>query len=136
MEIRKNIKNHFFLFYLLTVAICFVLGYVLLVSLDKISNPTISELYVSIYTVITQFGMLIFPVLIIQSFVSDYKNKNILFYKLMGYNWLRYFFDKNCGDISLDEYYCFWWSYRYKYCVSGFLLYFGNFVLLRKCNYL
>lgn len=24
MEIRKNIKNHFFLFYLLTVAICFV----------------------------------------------------------------------------------------------------------------
>ena len=46
------------------------------------------------------------------------------------------FFDKNCGDISLDEYYCFWWSYRYKYCVSGFLLYFGNFVLLRKCNYL
>ena len=26
MEIRKNIKNHFFLFYLLTVAICFVLG--------------------------------------------------------------------------------------------------------------
>ena len=94
MEIRKNIKNHFFLFYLLTVAICFVLGYVLLVSLDKISNPTISELYVSIYTVITQFGMLIFPVLIIQSFVSDYKNKNILFYKLMGYNWLRYFLTK------------------------------------------
>ena len=94
MEIRKNIKNHFFLFYLLTVAICFVLGYVLLVSLVKISNPTISELYVSIYTVITQFGMLIFPVLIIQSFVSDYKNKNILFYKLMGYNWLRYFLTK------------------------------------------
>ena len=94
MEIRKNIKNHFFLFYLLTVAICFVLGYVLLVSLDKISNPTISELYVSIYPVITQFGMLIFPVLIIQSFVSDYKNKNILFYKLMGYNWLRYFLTK------------------------------------------
>lgn len=36
MEIRKNIKNHFFLFYLLTVAICFVLGYVLLVSLDML----------------------------------------------------------------------------------------------------
>ena len=131
MEIRKNIKNHFFLFYLLTVAICFVLGYVLLVSLDKISNPTISELYVSIYTVITQFGMLIFPVLIIQSFVSDYKNKNILFYKLMGYNWLRYFLTKIAVILAW-----FWWSYRYKYCVSGFLLYFGNFVLLRKCNYL
>ena len=81
MEIRKNIKNHFFLFYLLTVAICFVLGYVLLVSLDKISNPTISELYVSIYTVITQFGMLIFPVLIIQSFVA-YLNYIGLLYQI------------------------------------------------------
>ena len=94
MEIRKNIKNHSFLFYLLTIVIWFVLGYVLLVSLDKNYDPTISELYISIYTVITQFGMLIFPVLIIQTFASDYKNKNILFYKLMGYNWLRYFLTK------------------------------------------
>lgn len=94
MEIRKNIRNHSFVHYLLTIVICFLLGYVLLVSLDKISNPTIGELYISIYTVITQFGMLIFPVLIIQTFVSDYKNKNILFYKLMGYNWLRYFLTK------------------------------------------
>lgn len=94
MEIKKNIKNHSLLFYLLTIVICFTLGYVLLVSLDKISNPTIGELYISIYTVFTQFGMLIFPVLIIQTFATDYKGKNILFYKLMGYNWLKYFLTK------------------------------------------
>lgn len=94
MEVKKNIKNRFFLFYLFTILICFILGYVLLVSLDKISNPTIEELYISIYTVFTQFGMLIFPVLIIQTFTMDYKGKNILFYKLMGYNWLRYFLAK------------------------------------------
>lgn len=96
MEIKKNIKNHSFLFYLFTIAICFILGYVLLVSLDKISNPTISELYISIYTVFTQFGMLIFPVLIIQTFTADYKGKNILFYKLMGYDWFKYFITKVC----------------------------------------
>lgn len=63
----------------------------LLASLDKIVNPTIAELYNSIYTVYTEFGMLIFPVLILSTFTSDYKNKNVLFYKLMGYNWLKYF---------------------------------------------
>lgn len=63
-------------------------------SLDKITHPSVQELYNSIYTVYTEFGMLIFPVLILQTFSGDYKNKNILFYKLMGYNWLRYFLEK------------------------------------------
>lgn len=94
MELRKNIKNKYFLFYISTVVICFILGYVLLVSLDKISSPTIQELFISIYTVFTQFGMLIFSVLIIQTFVVDYKGKNILFYKLMGYDWLHFFSGK------------------------------------------
>ena len=71
-----------------------MLGYVLLVSLDKISNPSLEELFISIYTVFTQFGMLIFSVLTIQTFATDYKAKNILFYKLMGYNWLRFFLEK------------------------------------------
>lgn len=94
MELRKNIKNYYFLYYMATVVICFILGYVLLVSLDKISHPTLGELYISIYTVFTQFGMLIFSVLIIQTFAVDYKGKNILFYKLMGYNWFRFFLEK------------------------------------------
>lgn len=94
MEFKKNVKNKYFLFYIMTAIICFVLGYVLLVSLDKISRPSIGELYISIYTVFTQFGMLIFPVLVIQTFATDYKSKNILFYKLLGYNWLQYFLSK------------------------------------------
>lgn len=83
MEFKKNIKNRYFLFYLLTVVICFLLGYVLLLSLDKIAHPSIGELYISVYTVFTQLGMLIFPVLVIQTFSTDYKGKNILFYKLI-----------------------------------------------------
>ena len=94
MEFRKDVKNRYFIYYLATVIICFVLGYVLLVSLDKISNPSLEELFISIYTVFTQFGMLIFSVLTIQTFATDYKAKNILFYKLMGYNWLRFFLEK------------------------------------------
>lgn len=94
MEFRKNVKNRYFIYYLATVIICFVLGYVLLVSLDKISTPSLEELFISIYTVFTQFGMLIFSVLTIQTFATDYKAKNILFYKLMGYNWLRFFLEK------------------------------------------
>ena len=103
MEFKKNIKNRYFLFYLLTVVICFLLGYVLLLSLDKIAHPSIGELYISVYTVFTQLGMLIFPVLVIQTFSTDYKGKNILFYKLMGYNWNRYFLAK-VGTII------FWFS--------------------------
>ena len=41
MEFRKDVKNRYFIYYLATVIICFVLGYVLLVSLDKISNPSL-----------------------------------------------------------------------------------------------
>ncbi|MFP3153442.1 hypothetical protein LQZ18_03255 [Lachnospiraceae bacterium ZAX-1] len=94
MEFKKNIKNRYWVFCLITVFICFFLGYILLASLDKIVYPTIEELYNSIYTVYTEFGMLIFPVLVIQNFSNDYKNKNILFYKLMGYSPMKYFLNK------------------------------------------
>lgn len=94
MEIRKNIRNKYWAFCIITVGICFFLGYFLLASLDKITHPSVQELYNSIYTVYTEFGMLIFPVLVLQTFSSDYKNKNILFYKLLGYDWLRYFLGK------------------------------------------
>ena len=41
MEIRKIIKNKYYIFCFITTAICFWLGYILLASLDKITNPTI-----------------------------------------------------------------------------------------------
>ena len=55
MEIKKNIKNKYYIFCSITVGICFLLGYILLASLDKITSPTIEELYNSIYTVYTEF---------------------------------------------------------------------------------
>ena len=94
MELRKNVRNRHLLFCSITVCVCFALGYILLASLDKITHPTIGELFNSIFTVYTEFGMLIFPVLTIQMFSNDYKNKNILFYKLLGYNWFQFFISK------------------------------------------
>ena len=94
MELKKNLRNNNIFYYIIVVMVCFLLGYFLLASLDKIINPTIEQLYISIYTVYTQFGMIIFPVFILQTFSNDYKNKNILFYQLVGYNWLKYFLAK------------------------------------------
>ena len=75
MEVKKYIRNKFYIFCIITVGICFLLGYFLLASLDKIVYPSIT-------------------VLILQTFYNDYKNKNVLFYKLMGYDWLHYFIEK------------------------------------------
>ena len=103
MEVKKCIRNRFYVFCIAMVTICFGLGYFLLASLDKIIHPTIVELYNSIYTVYTEFGMLIFPVLILFTFSSDYKNKNILFYKLMGYDWCKYFLSKFCLNFIVTH---------------------------------
>lgn len=104
MEVKKYLRNKFFLFSVITVDVCFFWGYFLLASLDKIVYPSIAELYNSIFTVYTEFGMLIFPVLILYTFSNDYKNKNILFYKLMGYDFMKYFLEKliiNICSISI-----------------------------------
>ncbi|MDR2044966.1 MAG: hypothetical protein LBQ15_11545 [Clostridium sp.] len=94
MEVKRSIRSGYFFFCALVVLICFVLGYVLLVSIDQIEHPSGKELYFSIYTVYTQFGMLMFSVLMIYAISSDYREKNILFYKLMEYQWLRYYLTK------------------------------------------
>lgn len=94
MELKRSFRSGYYLMCLVTICICFVLGFILVVSIDKIPKPTIEQLLYSIYTVYTQFGMLVFSVLVIYQMSVDYKEKNILFYKLCGYNWLKYFLNK------------------------------------------
>lgn len=94
MELKRSLRSGYYIICLVTICICFVLGFILVVSLDKIPRPTIEQLLFSTYTVYTQFGMLIFSVLVMYQITVDYKEKNILFYKLCGYNWLKYFLIK------------------------------------------
>lgn len=94
MEIKRSINNRNFLFCIATVVLSFVLGYILLVSIDKFENVTLKQLFFSVYTVFTQFGMMIFPIVVMYSINSDYKEKNVLFYKVIGIEAKQYFLRK------------------------------------------
>ena len=67
MEIKRTINNKVFLFCISTVMLAFILGYILLVSIDKIEDVTLNQFFFSVYTVFTQFGMLFFSIIIIYS---------------------------------------------------------------------
>lgn len=94
LEFKRSLNNKSFLFCFFTVLLSFVLGYILLISIDKIENVTIQELFFSVYTVFTQLGMMIFSIIIIYFFNSDYKEKNILFYKILDIDAKSYFLSK------------------------------------------
>jgi putative peptide transport system permease protein len=92
--LKKSLRSHYPLVCCAAVFICFALGYILLVGIDKIVHPTAEEFYFSTYTVFTQFGPIIFSVIVLYFYISDYNGKNILFYKLLGYKALRYYLEK------------------------------------------
>lgn len=94
MEIKRSINNRNFLFCIATVVLSFVLGYILLISIDRIKYITIKQLFFSVYTVFTQFGMMIFPIVVINSINSDYREKNILFYRVLNIESKQYFLRK------------------------------------------
>ena len=92
--LKKSLRSRYPLVCCATVFICFALGYILLVGIDQIAHPTVEEFYFSTYTVFTQFGPIIFSVIVLHFFISDYSGKNILFYKLIGYKALNYHLEK------------------------------------------
>lgn len=96
MELNRSIINKTHVYSFIMVSLCFILGYILLVSIDKIrpQDLTLEMLFKSVYTVFTQFGVLIFPIIVIYTFNSDYKEKNILFYELLNINQIQYFISK------------------------------------------
>lgn len=94
MELRRSINSKSYLIYVGLIVLSFLLGYFLLVGIDKIENVTIRQLYFSTYTVIVQFGPMIFPFAILLSINSDYKDRNILFYRSLKIGPVRYFLTK------------------------------------------
>lgn len=60
LEFRKSIRGRTLFYIISTVALTYVLGYILPVGIDKIRHLTLGEFYFSTYTVFTQFGFLIF----------------------------------------------------------------------------
>ena len=92
MELQRNINNKNYLFCFITVISCFVFGYILPISIDHVNALTLYDYFNSVYTVITQFGPLVFSLVIIYVINTDYKEKNILFYSSI----LLFFKSSNC----------------------------------------
>lgn len=94
IEAKRFINSKFYLIISGICVLSYILGYFLLVTLDHMEVTSINILFESTYTVFTQFGMLVFSPLIIYQFSSDYKEKNIIFYKSAGFTALKYFLCK------------------------------------------
>lgn len=93
-EFIRAFRNKFFLFYLGIGLLFILLGYILLITIDNVKNITFPDLSLSVYTVFSQFGPMIYTALIITTISSDYKDKNIVFYKEMGNSSVKYFLKK------------------------------------------
>ena len=94
IEFRRFMNSKYMFIILGLVSLCYVLGYILLVTIDHVAITSIRQLFESTYTVFTQFGMLIFSPLVISLFTNDYKDKNVLFYSSAGWSASRYYVSK------------------------------------------
>ncbi len=94
LEAKRAVRNKFYIFFTLINLLNVLLGYILLVTIDKVQHVTFQDMFESVYTVYTQFGTLLFSAFIIMQFYVDYKEKNIFFYKTLGFSELRYYLTK------------------------------------------
>lgn len=104
IELYRIKNNHIGFFSVMVCILMGILGLILLVSLDGYQFDEISMglLQYSIYTVYTQFGFFVLPVLSIYLITIDYKEKNIAFYKLLKYNEHLYFLQKLAALLILN----------------------------------
>ncbi|MCT2347261.1 peptide ABC transporter permease [Bacillales bacterium AN1005] len=94
LEFKKSISNKIIIILAIMISFVFLLGYFLLIGIDKVSHVTYGMFFFSSYTVITQFGLLLFSFVIAYFINGEYSNKNILFYKLIGENIYTFFYKK------------------------------------------
>ncbi|PSA90167.1 peptide ABC transporter permease [Bacillus atrophaeus] len=94
LEFKKSMSNKVFIILGSMVVFLFLLGYFLLVGIDKVSNVTSEMFFFSSYTVATQFGLMLFSFVIAFFINREYSIKNILFYKLIGENIYTFFYKK------------------------------------------
>ena len=93
-ELKRGLRSKFIILFVLTNALCVLLGLILLVTIDKVEVIIFHNLFESVYTVFTQFGSLLFSAIIITQFYIDYKEKNVYFYSKLGLSPLKYYISK------------------------------------------
>jgi putative peptide transport system permease protein len=101
LELQRMKNNFLHMYIIILCLLCGILGVFLLISLDKYTVNEIPQglLQYSIYTVYTQFGYFIFPIFSMSLISTDYREKNITFYKVLGYNPHSYFLCKACAIL-------------------------------------
>ncbi len=93
-EFKRSLNNKSFLIYFIMIGFSCLLGYFLPIGLDNMETVTIDQFSFSLYTVMTQFGPMIYSVAVINSINQDYRDKNILFIKHSGVTPLSYLVKK------------------------------------------
>lgn len=94
LEFKKSVSNKIILVLALLFAFIFLLGYFLPVGIDKVNHLTAAQYFFSTYTVMTEFGFLLFSFIIAYFINKEYSNKNTLFYKILGYNVMKFYYKK------------------------------------------
>lgn len=94
LEFKKSLTNKIIYILFLVVCFSFLLGYFLPVGIDKVKSLNQGEFLFSTYTVLTQFGFLLFSFVISYFINKDYGDKNILFYRLIDKNISSFFYGK------------------------------------------
>lgn len=76
LEFKKSISNKVIIILGAMFVFLFLLGYFLLVGIDKVSNVTPEMFFFSSYTVATQFGLMLFSFVIasIQTKIFSFTN--------------------------------------------------------------
>ncbi|EIT86018.1 permease [Fictibacillus macauensis ZFHKF-1] len=105
LEIKKSFSNKVVWILAAMVMFMFLMGYFLLVGIDKVNHVTYNMFFFSSYTVATQFGLMLFSFVIAFFINREYSNKNILFYKLIGESVYSFFY-KKIGVLFLESFVC------------------------------
>ncbi|EOV8660405.1 peptide ABC transporter permease [Staphylococcus pseudintermedius] len=94
LEFKKSISNKILMTLSILFVFSFLLGYFLPVGIDKVTNLDYPKYFFSTYTVLTEFGFLLFSFIISYFINKEYSNKSLLFYKLIKENIYSFFYKK------------------------------------------
>lgn len=141
IEFKRTFHNKIFIYIFLINLICFSLGIILPIGLDHIKNITNTEFLFSVYTVYTQFGMLMFSFVIAQMFSKDYTEHYIYFYNQFKISLFRnilnkfiVFFSENIICIGcfilLSQIYFHSWKYSALFFILLLLVIIPYFIIV------
>ncbi len=94
LELKRSYHNRVVAYIFGITAIAFMLGWVLPVGIDKVTVLTYEDYLMSLYTVFTQFGFLLFSFGTAYFFNKEYHDKTIIFYQSFNMNSVKLYLTK------------------------------------------